>query len=47
MSAQTKRMALDRRDESPLGVARRKAFHDSSNLLRTLGLSSRAIEHYS
>jgi hypothetical protein len=37
---------LDRRNKSLLGVARRKAFQDSIELMRTLALSSRAIEHY-
>jgi hypothetical protein len=47
VSVQTKRVTLDRRNKSPVGVARRKAFQDSIDLLRGLGLSSPAIEHYS
>jgi hypothetical protein len=36
----------ERRDTSPLGVARRKRFDDSLDLLRALGLSPGAVEHY-
>jgi len=36
----------DRRDMSPLGVARRKRFEDSLDLLRTLGLSPNDVEQY-
>lgn len=36
----------ERRDMSPVGVARRKRFDDSLDLLRALGLSSTAVEHY-
>jgi len=37
---------VERRDRSPLGVARRKRFDESLALLRALGLSPAAIEHY-
>lgn len=37
---------VERRDMSPVGVARRKRFDDSLDLLRALGLSSTAVEHY-
>lgn len=36
----------ERRDNSPQGIVRRKRFEDSLDLLRALGLSSHAIEHY-
>lgn len=37
---------LDRRDLSPEGAARRAKFEESLDVLRALGLSSSAIEHY-
>ena len=36
----------ERRDVSPFGIAGRKRFSDSLGLLRALGLSPAAIEHY-
>jgi len=39
-------ISTKRRDMSPLGVAPRKRFDESLNLLRALGLSPVAIEHY-
>ena len=36
----------ERRDTSPENVARRARFSASLDLLRALGLSPRAIEHY-
>jgi len=36
----------ERRDTSPLGVARRKRVEDSLDLLRALGLSRGTIERY-
>jgi len=38
--------ASERRDVSAIGVARRKRFEDSLDLLRVLGLSSGAMDHY-
>ena len=38
--------AAERRDLSPVGIARRKRFENSLDLLRALGLSPAAIEHY-
>ena len=40
------RATLERRDMSPQGVARRARFEESLDLLRALGLSPFAIEHY-
>ncbi len=37
---------VERRDKSPLGVTRRKRFDESLSLLRALGLSPAAVEHY-
>ncbi|GEM_PF-1587074 len=36
----------ERRDTSPAGLARRARFEASLALLRSLGLSPRAVEHY-
>jgi len=43
---QERRSGVDRRDNSLQGIMRRRKFEDSLDLLRTLGLSSHAIEHY-
>ncbi|HLJ59043.1 MAG TPA: hypothetical protein VKZ50_04855 [bacterium] len=40
------RAPLERRDTSPEGAARRARFEESLELLRALGLSPFAIEHY-
>jgi len=40
------RATLERRDMSPQGAARRARFEESLDVLRALGLSSFAIEHY-
>jgi hypothetical protein len=37
---------IQRRDTRPLGIARRKRFDESLELLRVLGLSPDAIEQY-
>jgi hypothetical protein len=41
-----KSATAERRDMSPQGVARRARFESSLDLLRALGLSSAALEHY-
>ncbi len=37
---------VERRDMTPLGVARRERFEESLDRLRALGLSPVAVEHY-
>lgn len=44
MSAETRR--TERRDTSPVGIARRARFESSLKLLTQLGLSRNAVEHY-
>jgi len=39
-------LTVERRDASSRGVSRRKRFDDSIALLRTLGLSSGAVDYY-
>ncbi|HXX36649.1 MAG TPA: hypothetical protein VEP50_00655 [bacterium] len=46
MSDRKSVITIERRDVSPLGVSRRKRFDDSLELLRALGVSPDAIEHY-
>lgn len=41
-----KSATLERRDMSEQGVARRARFEESLDLLRALGLSTPALEHY-
>lgn len=46
MSGRKAVATTERRDMSQLGVARRKRFDDSLDLLCALGLSPAAVDHY-